>query len=186
MDHSPDDKRHYGPQSCCCSKQRGPQTWLSVRRGQALDCRDCVTAGRGCAVECKMATATLAQGNRLANSRALLRPTSEDKKVVATCKAQLTKWCTVLLIWSRWWCITVKFLRRIFRSRAWGVTGKSLEKIVDRTDLRSARLRKDWSRSGSELREIKARGRCQSLQSSLSVLYHDRSESEPSYAREET
>ena len=44
-----------------------------------------------------MATGILAQGNRLESSRAVLRLTSEDKKVAATCKAQLTKCCIVLL-----------------------------------------------------------------------------------------
>ena len=39
------------------------------------------TIGVEAAVECKMATAILAQGNRLERSRTILRPTSEDKKV---------------------------------------------------------------------------------------------------------
>ena len=49
-------------------------------------------------MECKMATATLAQGISLDHSRAFLRPTSEDKKVAVTCKAQLTKRCVASLI----------------------------------------------------------------------------------------
>ena len=48
-------------------------------------------------MECKMAPAILAQGNRLEHSRAVLRLTSEDKKVAATCTAQLTKCCIASL-----------------------------------------------------------------------------------------
>ena len=63
-------------------------------------------------------------------------------------------------VWSRWWCVTEKFLRQIFCNKLRGVTGNYLKKIVDRTDLRSIRLRKDWSQRSSGLREIKARGMC--------------------------
>ena len=109
-------------------------------------------------MECKMATAILAQGNRLEDSRAILRPVSEDKKVEAYMQSAADLVLHSVTIWSRWWCITVKFLRQIFHSRLWG-TGNYLKKIVDRTDLRSVRLRKDWSQRGSDLREIKARGK---------------------------
>ena len=58
-------------------------------------------------MECKMATAILAQGNRLEHSRAVLRLTSEDKKVAATCKAAADQVLHNVTIWSRWWCIAV-------------------------------------------------------------------------------
>ena len=106
-----------------------------------------------------MATAILGQGHRLASSRAILRLTSEDKKVEAYTQSAADQVLHSVTIWSRWWCITAKFLQQIFYSRAWGVTGNYLKKIVDRTDLQSVRLRRDWSQRGSDLREIKARGK---------------------------
>ena len=107
-----------------------------------------------------MAIAMLAQGNCLEDSGAILRPISEDKKVEAYVQSAADQVQHSAVVWSRWRCITAKFLRQIFRRRLRGVTGSYLKKIVDRTDLRSVRLRRDWSQRGSDLREIKARGKC--------------------------
>ena len=43
-------------------------------------------------------------------------------------------------VWTRWWCITARFLRLIFHRKAWGVIGDYLkkEKVTARTDLRIA------------------------------------------------
>ena len=102
-------------------------------------------------MECKMATAILAQGNRLEDSGAILRPIIEDKKAVANMQEAADQVVRSVTNWSRWWCTTVKFLQQIFHSRLWGVTGGHLKKILDRTDLRSARLRRDWSQRVSGL-----------------------------------
>ena len=93
-----------------------------------------------------MATAILAQGIRFEDSGAILRPIIEDKKAETYMQEAADQVVRSLTNWSRWWCITAKFLRRIFHSRLWGVTGGQLKKIVDRTDLRSVRLRRDWSK----------------------------------------
>ena len=64
-------------------------------------------------------------------------------------------------VWTRWWCLTTRFLGLIFQRKAWGVIGAYLkkEKAIERTDLRIAILRKNWSRQGRILDAIKTRGR---------------------------
>ena len=62
--------------------------------------------------------------------------------------------------WTRWWCLTTKVLGLVFQKRAWGVMGAFLkkEKAIQRTDLRIAILRKNWSQLGRVLDAIKTRG----------------------------
>ena len=74
-------------------------------------------------------------------------------------------------VWTPWWRVTTRFLRLMSHRKAWGVIGKHLEKIIDRTDLRTLLLRRSWSQQGSVLRAIKARGRELCLDSSLRRLY---------------
>ena len=64
-------------------------------------------------------------------------------------------------VWTRWWCLTTRILGLIFQRKAWGVIGAYLkkEKALDRTDLRIAALRENWSRQGRILDAVKARGR---------------------------
>ena len=66
-----------------------------------------------------------------------------------------------VIAWTRWWCLTTKVLGLVFQKRAWGVIGAFLkrEKATQRTDLRIAILRHNWSRRGRILDAIKAKGR---------------------------
>ena len=66
-----------------------------------------------------MAIAILAQGIRLEDSGAILRPIIEDKKAEAYVQEAADQVVRSVANWSRWWCITVKFLLQIFHSRLW-------------------------------------------------------------------
>ena len=75
-------------------------------------------------------------------------------------------------IWLHWWCIAEKFLRLILRRKPWGLTGQHLKTIADRTDLRSIQLRRVLSELGTDLKAIKARGKCRGLGSTAdSTIY---------------
>ena len=115
-------------------------------------------AGRRCAAESQMPIAILAQGESLESSRVVLRPVFKHQKKASTCKTQQTICITV---WKRWWCLTTRFLGLTFQRKSWGVIASYFkgEKALERTDLRIARLRKNWSRQGRILDAIMARGR---------------------------
>ena len=75
-------------------------------------------------------------------------PTEEPEEVILLHELPLKVWIT----WTRWRHLTAMAIPLVVKKKIFGVVGAYLKKVTQRTDVRTARLRTDWSARGRELK----------------------------------